>query len=598
MLSVVGEHQRAAEVYPKYLEDNVNKETSIEWQLILLLRARAYKALGCSEGWQKTEADILQMGPIPNIRLRAAALRTLLFTFIDNGTPIDDERFNTTVASLEQILQEAKRAEPNKPCRAHVARDLVWYEIRRGNLEKAHTYACLSVKLYETLCKSQPQLIRQLAWSQRDLSWVQRYMADNSLQSSQQQEYSRGWRLLSSAEKNLQKSFHHFEEAGDIENMAWTRRDYATLIYDQYVALKEKLKTSTRKARELRTLAAEELRQALEWFERLGSNQFYYTCDPQRTPKAQSILRESPKSVKAALKRLVHRAQNYSESVVLHPDEDLGAVGDFDSQYPSGRTTIEPLISVIVISSRGGRILRRALKSICIQTYPMIEIVLVYDGDYLPKLGVIPGMERLRAAHFQTVSGIADYLTLGYLPARCARLRNYGVRLATGEYVAFLDDDNEYEPDHLAGLMQTIRAKGTVGAFSYRKILMPNGEPYLRKKYPWPRTGFSPEQLWQYFCDRSVVTEGSCIFRDILGYKDEDIITVDTSEWLLPKWVYQKYPFHEHYTAEERRKLRGEDYLFAEDILRSGLPIEKSEWPTLKYYLGGYSNDRSLFNDA
>lgn len=330
MLSVVGEHQKATEVYSKYLEGNVNKETSIERQLILLLRARAYKALGCSEGWQKTEADILRMGTIPNIRLRASALRTLLFTLIDNGTPIDDERFNTTVALLEQIIQEARHIESNKPCRAHVARDLVWYEIRRGNLEKAHAYACLSVKLYETLYKSQPELIRQLAWSQRDLSWVQRYMADNSLQSSKQQEHSRGLRLFSSAERNLQKSLHHFEEAGDIENMAWTRREYATLLYDRYVALKEKLKTSRSKKKKLLTRAAGELRQALEWFERLNSNQFYYTCDPQRAPKCQGILRELPQSEKADLERLFHKAQNYSESVVLHPDEDLGAIGDFD----------------------------------------------------------------------------------------------------------------------------------------------------------------------------------------------------------------------------------------------------------------------------
>lgn len=252
---------------------------------------------------------------------------------------------------------------------------------------------------------------------------------------------------------------------------------------------------------------------------------------------------------------------------------------------------------MVVISSRGGRILQRALKSICIQTYPIIEVVLVYDGDYLPKLRMISGMERLRAARFQALSGIADYLTLGHPPARFVRLRNYGVHLAAGEYIAFLDDGNDYEPDHLAGLMQAICEKGMVGTFNYRKVLMPNGEPYLKKKYPWPRTGFSPEQLWQYFCDRGVVTGGSCIFRDILGYKDEDIVTVDTSEWLLPKWIWQKYPFHEYYTEQEIKRLRGEDFLFAEDILRSGLAIEKSERPTLKYYLGGYSNDRSLLSD-
>ena len=252
---------------------------------------------------------------------------------------------------------------------------------------------------------------------------------------------------------------------------------------------------------------------------------------------------------------------------------------------------------MIVISNREGRILRRALESICIQTYPVIEVVLVYDGNCLPKLGMIFGIERLRAARFETLSVIADCLTRGYLPARCAHLRNHGVRLATGEYIAFLDDDNEYEPDHLESLLQTIRSKGVVGAFSHRKILMPNGQPYLKKKYPWLRPGFSSEERWQYFCDRGVVADGSCIFKDILGYKDEDVVTVDTGEWLLPKGLCKEYPFREHYPDEEIEKSRGEDYLFAQDILRSGLAIARSERATLKYYLGGFSNARSLLID-
>ena len=60
----------------------------------------------------------------------------------------------------------------------------------------------------------------------------------------------------------------------------------------------------------------------------------------------------------------------------------------------------------------------------------------------------------------------------------------------------------------------------------------------------------------------------------------------------VTKMGMAKYLFHEHYTAEEIKRLRGEDYMFAEDILHSGLAIEKSEQAALKYYLGGYSNDR------
>ncbi|WP_231591453.1 glycosyltransferase [Saccharothrix sp. ST-888] len=39
-------------------------------------------------------------------------------------------------------------------------------------------------------------------------------------------------------------------------------------------------------------------------------------------------------------------------------------------------------------------------------------------------------------------------------------VRNVGIRLSSSRYVAFLDDDNEWEPDHLGPAVGALRAPG------------------------------------------------------------------------------------------------------------------------------------------
>lgn len=105
----------------------------------------------------------------------------------------------------------------------------------------------------------------------------------------------------------------------------------------------------------------------------------------------------------------------------------------------------DALISVIVASYRRDDTLLRALRSLGAQTYPRLEIVVVDDnGD--------PSWNEKTAAivkSFEEQSGKQVVLIVNDHNCGSAESRNVGIRAASGEYIAFLDDDDEYLPQHL-----------------------------------------------------------------------------------------------------------------------------------------------------
>jgi glycosyltransferase involved in cell wall biosynthesis len=102
-----------------------------------------------------------------------------------------------------------------------------------------------------------------------------------------------------------------------------------------------------------------------------------------------------------------------------------------DTQYP--------LVSIIVRTKDRPKLLRRAMQSIAAQTYRPVEVILVNDG----------GCE-LDAGEIRTLLGSVslNYVRLEENTGR-AHAGNVGIENSTGSYIGFLDDDDEFYPDHL-----------------------------------------------------------------------------------------------------------------------------------------------------
>ena len=96
-----------------------------------------------------------------------------------------------------------------------------------------------------------------------------------------------------------------------------------------------------------------------------------------------------------------------------------------------------PLISCIIPVFNGERYLGEALDSILAQTYRPIEIIVVDDGstDGTPEL-VAPYGDRIRYIRQKN--------------AGAPTARNLGLRVAQGEFIAFLDSDDLWHAEKLA----------------------------------------------------------------------------------------------------------------------------------------------------
>src|SRR5579872_3659600 len=117
----------------------------------------------------------------------------------------------------------------------------------------------------------------------------------------------------------------------------------------------------------------------------------------------------------------------------------FSALREAVSAPPRVEVTAEPLpVSVIVRTRDRPALLREALASIEATGYPA-EVVVVNDGGTKPEA---PGKKVI---HHATSRGRSEAM-------------NSGVRAATSSFVAFLDDDDLYYPEHLTTLAAAARA--------------------------------------------------------------------------------------------------------------------------------------------
>ena len=107
----------------------------------------------------------------------------------------------------------------------------------------------------------------------------------------------------------------------------------------------------------------------------------------------------------------------------------------------------KPLVSIIVRTKDRPKLLIRALHTIFAQTYRPIEVIIINDG------GCELSDESLRKA-------------LGDIPMQYIRndenrgrahAGNVGIENAHGEYIGFLDDDDEFYPNHLRVLVNYLQ---------------------------------------------------------------------------------------------------------------------------------------------
>ena len=150
----------------------------------------------------------------------------------------------------------------------------------------------------------------------------------------------------------------------------------------------------------------------------------------------------------------------------------------------------EPLISVVIPTYRRSDLVQRAVHSVLRQTYTSFEIIVVIDGVDDGTRGCVDrlGDSRIRVLETGRNQGPAE-------------ARNYGVRHAAGDYVALLDDDDEWTERKLERQVHLFQKLGLAGRDFLISCRVIGKTP--ERSYIWPKHLFQTgNDLSEYLLDR------------------------------------------------------------------------------------------------
>jgi glycosyltransferase involved in cell wall biosynthesis len=131
-----------------------------------------------------------------------------------------------------------------------------------------------------------------------------------------------------------------------------------------------------------------------------------------------------------------------------------------ERMMPAVQSNPAPKVSIIMPSYKTADLIAASLDSIFAQTYKDFEAIVVNDGS--PDT---PELERVLQPYLDRIVYIKQE------NKRAAGARNNAIRQARGEFVAFLDSDDTWMPDHLASQMQLF-AKDPALDLAYSNALL------------------------------------------------------------------------------------------------------------------------------
>ncbi|PWU25332.1 MAG: hypothetical protein C5B48_01825 [Candidatus Rokuibacteriota bacterium] len=119
-----------------------------------------------------------------------------------------------------------------------------------------------------------------------------------------------------------------------------------------------------------------------------------------------------------------------------------------------------PSLSVVIPTARGGDDLARCLRSLALQEYPDLEVVVVDNASSDPSLGRLESREA-------GVRVLSNAENCGFAAAS-----NQGIEASRGELVLLLNDDTSMEAGALRQLVDTLLARPRWGACQAKLLLM------------------------------------------------------------------------------------------------------------------------------
>lgn len=203
------------------------------------------------------------------------------------------------------------------------------------------------------------------------------------------------------------------------------------------------------------------------------------------------------------------RAQIMLNNPTLYRPEDLAWARARLGGVPQAAAGVAadsagPLVTVVVPTRNRPALLKEALASLLAQDYPHWEAIVVNDGgvDVEPVVRALdPEGQRLR-------------YVVHPRPLGPGAARNTALKLARGEIVCYLDDDDLLRPDHLSTVVAGLRESGCDFVYTdavlvperltpdgQRQVLGPGQNPYAHEQFSLKRllvANYIPITTWAH----------------------------------------------------------------------------------------------------
>ena len=172
------------------------------------------------------------------------------------------------------------------------------------------------------------------------------------------------------------------------------------------------------------------------------------------------------------------------------------------------------LVSVVIPTHDRPKLLLRAIEGVLRQTHREIEVIVVIDRPDPETASAVRGVNDARVQ-----------LMLNPHPSTAAAARNAGADHATGEWIAFLDDDDEWLPNKLERQLAFASGRPPALVSCLSRIVTPT-DTYIAPQVIYDNSAPIDEYL---FDRRSLLTRPGFI---------------QTSSFLLPRSLFDKVRFN------------------------------------------------------
>ncbi len=224
---------------------------------------------------------------------------------------------------------------------------------------------------------------------------------------------------------------------------------------------------------------------------------------------------------------------------------------------------MEPLVSVVIPTHRRPLLVKRAVQSALAQTLREIEVIVVIDGPDEVTRAILAEIDdsRLKAIELPTNQG-------------CCAARNAGIALAQAQWVAHLDDDDEWKPQKLEVQLEAVRRSQYAFpiATCYLIARTPKGDYMLPRRLPT-----QSEPLSEYLFVRNTFFKGEGL--------------IQSSTILTAKELLQKVP-----PKSGLKRHEDWDWLLRA-VQQEGVGVEFVPEPLSIWYLGGQGPSLSRSSD-